>query len=212
MLAARRMMLSASTLVCGPFSDNYNRANSANDTNGGLWQPTGVAGIVPVQGIASNAAYAVNNAGTGDFLYQCLGQAGADITLVPSWTSFSRQVIYFACDVNAGTGYAMEWWQAPMVLLKSSGWPTTTTVGTFSGNAPVSGDTVRLTYNASTGVVTFYVNGVSQGTVTDPSPLSGGSDKMVGVFPTQTYYVGGGTSGTVNTGETWDSLTVTTFP
>lgn len=212
MLAARRMMIAIATLVCGPFSDNYNRADSGNDTDGGRWQSYSFDAIVSVQGIASNAAYAVNGGGTGRFLYQCVGQAGCDIVYDTAWTSFSRQMIYFACDVGAGTGYAVQAWSAPMTLIKGAGWPTTSTVGSFSGSRPSSGDTVRLTYNPSTGVVTLYVNGVSQGTVTDGSPLNGADNKMCGLFPTQTYYVGGGTSGTVNTGETWDNLSVTTFP
>lgn len=195
--------------------DTFNRSDSATTLNPasdtGTWSLNDPQGITPVYGIKSNAAFAVNNVGPGEFPYRDTGQVATDMRLDVAWTSFQRTEFYFAFDPTGGTSYFVNT-SAQLLRVSANtptGWTTGTLLGTFSASVG-NGQTTRILYAPATGDIELFVNGVSQGVINDPTPLTGAGNTCVGFGSTQTYYVGGGSSGTVNTGETWDNFKAVT--
>lgn len=191
--------------------DDFNRTDSATTVNpasdSGTWTLNTPSGGTPVYGIKSNQMFAVSGVGPGLFPYRDTGQVNTDMRFDTAWTSFQRTEIYFAFDPVGGTSYFIDTFSTLYRISAntSTGWTTGTSLGSFSSSVG-NGATTRVTYDKATGKVELFVGGVSQGVVTDSSPLTGAGNTCVGVGSTQTYYVGGGGSGTVNTGETWDNF------
>lgn len=198
--------------------DDFNRADSGTTLNtasdGGTWSvntPTGHS--TTVYGVKSNQAFAVNNVGPGAFAYRDTGQVATDERVNIFYTGFQRTEYYFAFDPVGFTSYFID---SNSQLFRVSGntpgdWTGGTAIGTpFSASVGSSGDTTRIFYDPDTGDIELFINGASQGVKNDSSPLTGAGNTCVGFGTTQTYYVGGGTSGTVNTGETWDNFKAVT--
>lgn len=205
-------VLSASVYLA---RDTFNRSDSATTLNPasdtGTWSLNDPQAITPVYGIKSNAAFAVNNVGPGEFPYRDTGQVATDMRLDVAWTSFQRTEFYFAFDPTGGTSYFVNTSSQlyRIAANTAAGWTSGTLLGTFSASVG-NGQTTRISYDPATGDIELFVNGASQGVINDPTPLTGAGNTCVGFGSTQTYYVGGGSSGTVNTGETWDNFKAVT--
>lgn len=179
-------VLKATAPAASTITDTFDRANSASNPNpssdGGTWIADS-----GVWGIQSNRLYLSDKLTTGSFLYAA-NAADNFRALRRAWPASSVDLTITNFRAN-GNAYSAIFWAATgaigsrlfanfdaggSVNLRYWDGTSSVSVGTWtvspwnalagSGNA-----TLRIAYDASTGVATLYQGGVNKGTVTVPS-------------------------------------------